>query len=143
MKVYINSVIYNRSLADGPGVRTVVFFQGCDIRCDGCHNPSTWNIDNGKAYEVKQLAKELKQNSINGKVTISGGEPLMQKKALSELIRYLKGMDIVLYTGHEEKDVPKDILSGIKYLKTGRYDRNRRTSTVPYIGSDNQKFRRV
>lgn len=48
MKVYINSIIYNRSLADGPGVRTVVFFQGCDIRCEGCHNPSTWNIDNGK-----------------------------------------------------------------------------------------------
>lgn len=62
MKVYINSIVYNRSLADGPGVRTVVFFQGCDIRCEGCHNPSTWNIDNGKAYDVKQLAKELKQN---------------------------------------------------------------------------------
>lgn len=51
MKVYINSIIYNRSLADGPGVRTVVFFQGCDIRCEGCHNSSTWNIDNGKAYK--------------------------------------------------------------------------------------------
>ena len=101
MKVYINSVRFNRSLVDGPGVRTVVFFQGCDIRCKGCQNPSSWDILKGKAYETDELVKLLREKVMNKKITLSGGEPLMQKDAVSEIVKKLPDFDIALYTGHE------------------------------------------
>ena len=61
MKVYINSIKFNRSLVDGPGVRTVVFFQGCDLHCKGCQNKSTWNMKSGTEVEVAELAAPEKR----------------------------------------------------------------------------------
>ena len=60
MIVYINSIKFNRSLVDGPGVRTVVFFQGCDLHCKGCQNPSTWDIKAGEQVlrEIPMVAEE-------------------------------------------------------------------------------------
>ena len=84
-KMYINAIKFNRSLVDGPGVRTVVFFQGCDLHCPGCQNPSTWDITKGTEVSTEELATLLKKESVNRKVTFSGGEPLMQKEALVEL----------------------------------------------------------
>ena len=60
MKVYINSIKFNRSLVDGPGVRTVVFFQGCDLHCKGCQNPSTWDIKAGEQVCV-EAGKPIKK----------------------------------------------------------------------------------
>lgn len=68
MKVYINSIRFNRSLVDGPGVRTVIFFQGCDIHCKGCQNPSSWDISKGKPYETDELVKLLREKVINKKI---------------------------------------------------------------------------
>ena len=87
MKIYINSIQFNKSLVDGPGVRTLVFFQGCDIHCPGCQNPSSWDITKGTEYSVKNLAKIIKDGTFNGKITLTGGEPLMQKEALIELLK--------------------------------------------------------
>lgn len=143
MKLYINSVLFNRSLTDGPGLRTVVFFQGCDLHCEGCHNPSLWDIDSGTEIDVDELADFIIQNSINKKITISGGEPLMQKEALVEFLKKLKGFDIVLYTGHEEIEVPEEIFAYITYLKSGSYKRELKTTVIPYVGSSNQRFRRI
>ena len=100
VKVYINSIKFNRSLVDGPGVRTVVFFQGCDLRCKGCQNKSTWDMKNGTEVEVAELATLLKKEVCNKKITFSGGEPLMQIEALLELIKLLDGFDVAVYTGH-------------------------------------------
>ena len=99
-RIYLNAIRFNRSLVDGPGVRTVVFFQGCDLHCPGCQNPSTWDITKGTEVEVAKLAALLKKESINRKITISGGEPLMQKEALIELCEMLSDFDIAVYTGH-------------------------------------------
>lgn len=143
MKVYINSIRFNRSLVDGPGVRSVVFFQGCDIRCKGCQNPSSWNIEDGISYNVEDLADLLKKNVINKKLTLSGGEPLLQKNAVVELIDKLPDFDIVLYTGHDLDEVPKEILQKINYIKTGAFVKELKTSTTPYVGSTNQTFMKV
>lgn len=143
MLVYINSIRFNRSLVDGPGVRTVLFFQGCDIHCKGCQNPSSWDIKNGISYDVEELADLLKQKVINKKLTLSGGEPLLQKNAVVELIDKLPDFDIVLYTGHDLDEVPKDILRKINYIKTGAFVEELKTSTTPYVGSTNQTFMKV
>lgn len=117
MKIYINSIRFNRSLVDGPGVRTVIFFQGCDIHCKGCQNPSSWDISKGKPYETDELVKLLREKVINKKITLSGGEPLMQKDAVLDIIKKLPDFDIALYTGHELNEVPNEILQNVNYEK--------------------------
>lgn len=143
MVVYINSIKFNRSLVDGPGVRTVVFFQGCDLHCKGCQNPSTWEMKNGTEMTTDELVKVLKKEVINKKVTFSGGEPLMQVDALIDVVKKLKDFDIAVYTGHEFEEVPKELLDNITYIKTGSFKEELKSTVKPYVGSTNQEFRRV
>ncbi|MDE6059459.1 MAG: pyruvate formate lyase-activating protein [Clostridia bacterium] len=79
---------------DGPGIRFVVFAQGCVMRCKYCHNPDTWNVGGGKEISVEEIANEaLKYKSYfgkNGGVTVSGGEPLLQIDELIKLFTLLK-----------------------------------------------------
>lgn len=87
------------SRVDGPGIRYVVFMQGCNLRCKFCHNPDTWNKNGGKEISAKDLAKEIikaKPYMVNsgGGVTISGGEPLLQIDFLIELCKLLKEENI-------------------------------------------------
>ena len=93
--------------------------------------------------EVSDLAALLREQSINKKVTISGGEPLLQKEAVIELLRELSDFDLCLYTGHELEEVPEEILKYLKYIKVGRFILEQRTSTKPFVGSTNQKFVRI
>ncbi|MBO4856787.1 MAG: radical SAM protein [Bacilli bacterium] len=133
----------NPSLCDGPGYRTVVFLQGCDLHCEGCHNKSTWPIDKGICIEVTELASILRKQSFNKKITISGGEPLLQKEAVLDLLKELSDFDICLYTGHEMEDIPEEMFKYLKYVKVGRFILSQRTSTTPFVGSTNQKFVRI
>ena len=143
MVVYINSIKFNRSLVDGPGVRTVVFFQGCDLRCKGCQNPSTWEMKNGTEMTTDELVTILKKEVVNKKVTFSGGEPLMQVDALIDIVKKLEGFDITVYTGHEFEEVPQELLDNITYIKTGSFKEELKSTVKPYVGSMNQEFRRV
>lgn len=82
---------------DGPGVRCVVFMQGCPLRCACCHNPDTWDISAGEVTEVDELVKKterFKSYIAKGGVTVSGGEPLMQAKFVTEFFKKLKLMGI-------------------------------------------------
>ena len=141
----INSIKYNNSHVDGPGIRTVLFMQGCDLHCKGCQNRSTWELNNGKEISVDNLFNELKENVFNKKITISGGEPLVQKEELKLLIDKLAdaGFDIALYTGHSKEDVPEEIIKKVKYLKTGRFVEDLKTTVKPFVGSSNQIFEEV
>ena len=143
MKVYINSIKFNRSLVDGPGVRTVVFFQGCDLRCKGCQNQSTWEMKNGTEMTTDELVAILKTEVVNKKVTFSGGEPLMQVGALIDIVKKLSGFDIAVYTGHEFEEVSQELLDNITYIKTGSFKEELKSTIKPYVGSTNQEFRRV
>ncbi|MCF0217630.1 MAG: radical SAM protein, partial [Malacoplasma sp.] len=136
----INSIMENPSLCDGKGYRTVLFLQGCNLRCKGCHNKSTWEINAGQLISSSELATILRSKCLNKKLTISGGEPLLQADALIDLLEELKDFDLCLYTGHQLKDVPKKILSYLKYIKTGPYIEALKTSTKPFVGSTNQEF---
>lgn len=79
---------------DGPGVRFVIFMQGCSLKCKYCQNRDTWDLHGGTTYSVEELVNKILryQNYItpNGGVTISGGEPLLQAKFLIELFTKLK-----------------------------------------------------
>ena len=79
---------------DGPGVRCVVFMQGCPLRCICCHNPDTWDFSGGEEIDTDALVKKILRFKNyfgnNGGVTVSGGEPLMQAAFAAELFRKLK-----------------------------------------------------
>ena len=137
-----SGIIYN-DVVSGPGFFLTFFTSGCPHHCPGCHNKSTWALDKGTLIEVSKLAQFLREKAINKKVTISGGEPLLQKEALLELLEELKDFDLCLYTGHEIEEVPEEILKYLKYIKVGRFILEERTSTTPFVGSKNQKFVRV
>ncbi len=81
---------------DGPGVRYVVFMQGCPLRCLYCHNPDTWTPKEGKEIEATALANKIidYKNFNKGGVTFSGGEPLMQHEFLGDVIPLLKNEDL-------------------------------------------------
>ena len=84
----------NFGTVDGPGIRFVLFMGGCPLRCQYCHNPESWFIDRCKDYSVEDIVKLIEKNKsyymLNGGVTISGGEPLVQLDFLIELCRVLK-----------------------------------------------------
>ena len=81
--------IQSMGTLDGPGVRFVIFLQGCPLRCKCCHNPDTWEYDGGKEYSAEELVKKAlrfkEYFGREGGVTISGGEPLLQTDFVKEL----------------------------------------------------------
>ena len=80
--------------ADGPGVRAVVFMQGCPLRCACCHNPDTWDFNGGKEATPEEIFLKIKRLKNyfgeSGGVTVSGGEPLMQPEFIKELFTLCK-----------------------------------------------------
>ncbi len=140
MKIVINSIDYSGSIVDGPGIRTVLFVQGCKRKCEDCHNPRTWDIDKGKEFDIEDIVEDLRKKCLNKKLTISGGEPLLQYPMILELVKSLEDFNIILYTSFEFDEVPKEILLYLDYIKVGRYIKEQRSTIIPFMGSNNQKF---
>ncbi|MBR4097420.1 MAG: pyruvate formate lyase-activating protein [Oscillospiraceae bacterium] len=92
MNGYIHS-IESCGTVDGPGIRYVVFMQGCPMRCKYCHNPDTWAYDGGKEVTVDEIMdgwESCKEFLGNGGITVTGGEPLMQIEFVTELFEEAK-----------------------------------------------------
>lgn len=86
-------------MVDGPGIRFVIFTQGCLLRCQFCHNPDTWDRNGGKKVSVDELIEDIKKylpymKHSNGGVTVSGGEPLLQMDFLIALFKECKKLGI-------------------------------------------------
>ncbi len=84
---------------DGPGIRFVVFMQGCTLKCKYCHNRDTWDIHDGKEISIEELIKEILKyksymDNSGGGVTVSGGEPLVQATFVAQLFKELKNLGI-------------------------------------------------
>ncbi|MGN1330627.1 MAG: pyruvate formate-lyase-activating protein [Clostridia bacterium] len=84
---------------DGPGIRFVIFLQGCPLKCLYCHNRDTWKINSGNETKISDLISEIKRyipyiKSSNGGVTVSGGEPLIQAKLVTKLFQELHKLNI-------------------------------------------------
>ncbi|MCM1438924.1 MAG: pyruvate formate-lyase-activating protein [Roseburia sp.] len=97
MSGYIHS-FESFGTVDGPGIRFVVFMQGCPMRCQYCHNPDTWGVGAGKSFTANEVAQTaLKYKSYftgGGGVTVSGGEPMLQAEFVTELFGILKGAGV-------------------------------------------------
>lgn len=82
---------------DGPGIRYVLFMQGCPMRCLYCHNPDTWKAGEGTPITAEEVIEEIKSNRAfyaKGGITVSGGEPLLQIEFITELFRKCKEENI-------------------------------------------------
>ena len=115
IKGSVNS-IETFGLVDGPGIRTVVFLNGCKLRCKYCHNPEMWTMGDFN-YTPSELASRILRNKNyfrdNGGVTFSGGEPLLQSKFIIEVCKILKkeGIHIAIDTAGVGNGDYEEILS--------------------------------
>ena len=137
--------IVDGTSVDGPGLRTSIYFAGCDHRCPGCHNPSTWDFRAGSEMTVDQLMRRIIDNDFN--VTFSGGDPLYQLQPLTALARAVKaaGKTIWCYTGFIYEDLLADkkyseLLSLIDVLVDGPFIMSLRDPDLPFRGSSNQRL---
>ncbi|WP_058953726.1 pyruvate formate-lyase-activating protein [Clostridium tyrobutyricum] len=109
--------IETMGLVDGPGIRVVVFFQGCRLRCAFCHNPDTWKLDAGEDISAEQLLEKVERYRVyfeksGGGVTCSGGDPLMQPEFLIEFLKLCRenGINTIVDTSGFGKGNYKEIL---------------------------------
>ena len=123
---------------DGPGVRFVVFMQGCNLRCGCCHNPDTWEYDDKKLYtppEIVKMACRYKEYfGTEGGITLSGGEPLLQAQFVREVftLAHAEGIHTCLDTSgsiltdyvKDMLDVTDHVLLDIKYASDELYRRH-------------------
>ena len=134
---YIHS-FQSMGTLDGPGVRFVVFMQGCNLRCKCCHNPDTWQFNVGQTYTAEQVVKRVVRFkdyfSSDGGITVSGGEPLMQAGFVRELfdLCHKEGINTCLDTSgsvinddvRELLKVTDRVLLDIKYTDDVLYKEN-------------------
>ena len=136
------------SIVDGPGLRYVLFTQGCPHRCPGCHNPQTHDFEGGYVVDTDGLLEEMRQDPLLKGVTFSGGEPFCQPAPLAELARKIheSGLDVTVYTGYtyeqllEQHNPDTDaLLQQADVLIDGRYEQDKRDLTLHFRGSSNQR----
>lgn len=137
------------SIVDGPGLRTVIFVQGCPHHCIGCHNPESWDYNKGTEITVGELLEKIQRNPLCKGITFSGGEPFEQAWALAELAKRLKcsGYEIACYTGYTyeflyEKGTPsqKELLNQLDVLVDGPFILEQRSLEIGFKGSKNQRI---
>lgn len=143
--------IVSESIVDGPGIRFVIFAQGCIHHCKGCHNPATFNLNGGKLIEVETLMNEIKKNPLLRGVTFSGGEPFLQAEAFSEIAKqcHLLGLNVLSYTGYTFEDLVSDfdkhpewkgLLENIDILIDGPFIEKEKSLMLLFRGSSNQRI---
>ena len=141
------------SLVDGPGIRVVVFVQGCEMACPNCHNPESWAKTGGREYTVREVIRMVKKTGPSRKrargITFSGGEPFLQAGDLAQIAYEAKriGWDVTTYTGYTYEELSKREDTGIQallnltdYLIDGPYIHDKRDLDLKFRGSTNQRM---
>ena len=138
------------SSVDGPGVRYVVFFQGCPHHCPGCQNPETWDPAGGEETTTEELIGELNNTRYLDGITLSGGDPLMQPEALAAVAdaARAKGLTVWCYTGWTFEALMQgaagqaaiEALSHIDVLVDGPFCQELLSKECIYRGSSNQRL---
>ena len=142
----INS-IQTLGTVDGPGVRFVLFMQGCPLRCGYCHNPDTWDLAGGQEVTAEEIFEKVKRYreyfGSEGGITVSGGEPLLQADFVKEVfaLAHNEGINTCLDTsGSIMNDSVKELLRvtdrvllDIKYTDDALYKEHVGCSIGPVI----------
>lgn len=138
----------NDSIVDGPGLRFVIFLQGCLHNCDGCHNPDTHPIDGGEEKSVESIIQMIRKNTLLDGITLSGGEPFLQSRQLETLLceyrKYTFKPHVWLYTGFTWEQILanedyKNLLQYIDVIVDGRFIKSLKTNER-WKGSSNQRI---
>ncbi|HNZ50485.1 MAG TPA: anaerobic ribonucleoside-triphosphate reductase activating protein [Bacilli bacterium] len=141
--------IIKESIVDGPGIRLVVFAQGCKHHCPGCHNPETHSFTGGKLVSIASIMEMVKSNPLLDGLSFSGGEPFEQAKMFAELAKMAKALklSIVTYTGYTYEEIIarknpgwEELLSQTDLLIDGKYDISRKNLLLRFRGSENQRI---
>ena len=147
MKIRLASPLQKDSVVDGPGIRTVIWTQGCPHHCPFCHNPETHSFEGGTIVPVHDIIEEIKSLELQDGITFSGGDPMMQPLACLEIAKKCKelGYNVWCYTGFlfEELLNKPDCLEFLNYvdvLVDGKFDNNLKSYSAKYRGSKNQRI---
>jgi anaerobic ribonucleoside-triphosphate reductase activating protein len=146
--------IVKESVVDGPGLRYVVFVQGCPHRCVGCHNPHTHDFAGGYEITTDELLEAITKQKLISGVTLSGGEPFAQAVACAKLAVAIKalGLHVVTYSGYYYADLlvmaKNDpsilaLLNASDILIDGPYEEDKKSLDLPFRGSWNQNIIRL
>jgi len=131
------------TLNDDPklsGIGLTIFVAGCPHKCEGCHNPASWDKRNGVLTELQELKVKIEKSTTLIKyICFCGGEPLLYKEALVDLIMFSKqyGLKVILYTGYLFEEIDQDIVLNIDTIIDGRYEIELDTGKFP--ASENQR----
>lgn len=138
------------SSVDGPGVRYVVFFQGCPHHCPGCQNPETWDPAEGEGTTAEELAEEMRSTRYLDGITLSGGDPLLQPSAVIVMAdaAHEKGLSVWCYTGWTFEALLQgaagesaiEALRHIDVLVDGPFVQDKLSGDHIFRGSSNQRL---
>ena len=149
-KIRLAGVI-KESIVDGPGIRFVIFCQGCSHHCPGCHNQETHDPMGGREYDLDTILNALTANPMIQGVTFSGGEPFEQAEGMAALAERIleKGYGIWAYSGYTFEQILNrgttdpavmELLKRCSVLIDGPFMEEEKTLNLPFRGSANQRI---
>ncbi len=149
MKLRIAGTV-NDSIVDGPGIRFTVFTQGCPHHCEGCHNPQTHDFNGGSEADIDEIISKFLSNPLLDGITLSGGEPMCQAKALVPIAKAARehGLNVITYTGYTYEQLIegandtngwRELLDYVDFLIDGRFELSQRSLELHFKGSRNQR----
>ena len=144
--ISILSIVHD-TMVDGPGFRTAIYCAGCPNHCPGCHNPQSWDIQNGTMTSTDEIMKEIMSDPF-ANVTFTGGDPMVQPEGFKELaqeIRKASNKTIWCYTGYKFENLQKNpqqlaLLQQIDVLVDGPFIEALRDKDLFFRGSSNQRI---
>jgi len=139
------------SIVDGPGLRFVVFAQGCELLCEGCHNPEARALGGGTETDVSAIVSEMAGNPLTDGLTLSGGEPFLQASDCAKVAAAARGMglNVWTYSGYTFGELialadadpgVRELLALSDVLVEGRFVLSERTLSLKWRGSGNQRL---
>ena len=145
MNIQIMQIVVDTTV-DGPGWRTSIYCAGCRHACPGCHNAETWPFDAGTTMSVDEIMEQLR--ATDGNITFSGGDPMYQAEAFTELARHIRDelhRTIWCYTGFTFEQVLADpvmsrMLPYLEVLVDGPFVAAQRSLDLLFRGSSNQRL---
>jgi anaerobic ribonucleoside-triphosphate reductase activating protein len=147
VKIRLAAELTSDSVVDGPGLRTVIWCQGCRHNCPQCHNPDTHPIEGGFLKDADELITEILQLELQSGETLSGGDPMLQCESCTYIARRLKekGINIWCYTGFTfeellDKPAAKEFLQYIDVLVDGMFVVALKSYDLVFRGSANQRI---
>jgi len=151
-QIRLASEIETDNIVNGDGLRTVIWCQGCRLRCPGCHNPESWDEKGGTLININEIREKLKKIKGQSGLTFCGGEPMLQPlvcKEISEWVKKELGWSVWSFTGYLYEDIKKEGGDRWEFLKTldvlidGPFVLAEKDLSIKFRGSRNQRLIRL